>query len=175
MKLSIVTVCYPSVLPFIKPFFLSLMNQTDSDFDLWIGLDALEPSSIISIVGDAKKAKFVEVPFRSTTAGVRNTVLKYALEYSDAVVLVDSDDVLLETRVEFAKASVDKNDLTATAMRYIDQEGNKINGIFDPVNCDPDLLKSNAYGFTNTTWRTDTLKKLLPVPVHCVLDRKSVV
>ncbi|MCF8026061.1 MAG: hypothetical protein K9K82_11320 [Desulfobacteraceae bacterium] len=169
MHVSVVTAIYPAVLAYLKDFAESLENQTDSDFELWIGLDGLEEKDIQKAVGRKIAAHFVAAPKNATPAMVRNTVLQQALQNCEAATLVDADDILMESRVAAAKASAAGSDLTAAAMRFVDAAANPVEGFFDPDRGDPRLAYNNVYGFSNTTWRAEVLMRCLPVPAECVL------
>jgi len=169
MRLAIVTAAYPAVMKYLDDFFNSLKAQSDKDFDLWIALDGVDEKVVSLGFGKAKQARFVSAPPNATPAVVRNKVLEQALQNCDAAVLVDADDVLDATRVAAARESAGKYDVTATAMKYIDSDGNVINGFFDPYLGDPGLVRNNVFGFSNTTWRAQTLAQFLPVPESCVL------
>ena len=169
MRLAVVTAIYPSVMRYIEDFFNSLDAQTDQSFDLWVGVDGVDEKTIFSTLGKNISAKFVPVPFRATPAVVRNKVLEQALQKCDAVALVDADDILDKSRVEAAKKSAGEWDVTATAMKYINNEGKAVAGFFDPGLGDSSLVKNNVFGFSNTTWRAQVLASFLPVPANCVL------
>ncbi|MCF8095439.1 MAG: hypothetical protein K9J79_08795 [Desulfobacteraceae bacterium] len=169
MIVGVVTAIYPAVLTYLKDFAESLENQTDPEFELWIGLDGLDEKDIKEAAGRKLAAHFVDAPKNTTPAVVRNTVLQQALQNCEAAVLVDADDILMESRVAAAKASAGGYDLTATAMRFIDAARNPVEGVFDPDRGDPCLARNNVYGFSNTTWRAEILMRCLPVPAECVL------
>lgn len=169
MRVAVVTAAYPAVLPYLKDFAESLENQTDPDFELWIGLDGLEKKDIQKAAGRKISAYFVATPKSATPTMVRNTVLQQALQKCEAAVLVDADDILMESRVAAAKASAAESDLTAAAMRFVDATANPVEGFFDPDCGDPSLAYKNVYGFSNTTWRAEVLMRCLPVPAECVL------
>lgn len=169
MKLAVITAVYPAVMKYLKDFFKTLENQTDQCFTLWIGLDGVKPDDVVNLPSHIHNIHFVTPPPLSTPAEVRNAVLAVALPESDAVALIDADDLLAGTRVEAAKQSVGKADLTATCMRYIDDDGSLLDGIFDPALGDLSLVHTNVFGFSNTTWKSDTLANFLPVPKSCIL------
>ena len=168
MRLAVVTAAYPAARRFFKDFFCSLAMQTDQKFDLWVGLDDIDPICFEGLAKAGQKLNLVKVDAHSNPIIVRNKILGCALQNCDAVALVDIDDLLLPSRIEAAKSFAEKFDLSATSMNFIDAEGRPISGIFDPSSADPDLLLNNAFGFSNTTWRSKPLSDLLPVPDCCV-------
>lgn len=169
MKFALVTAIYPAVTKYLWDFFESLRQQSDQDYELWIGLDGISEKEVLHAAGLFSNIYSVKAPCKATPAVVRNKVLEQALQNCDTVALVDADDILDKTRVEAAKNSALKYDVTATAMQYVDNEGEKIEGLFDPSFGDPSLVMDNVFGFSNTTWRSQVLAKLTPVPVDCVL------
>lgn len=169
MKLALATAIYPSVTKYIGDFFNSARNQTNKDFDLWIGLDGVSENEVLKKTNNLSNIHFLKAPMNVTPAGVRNMVLEQVLPAYNAVALVDSDDILDETRVEAAKKHVAHSDVTATGMDYIDGEGKRIEGFFDPGLGDPSLIANNVFGFSNTTWRSVVLAQFIPVPDNCAL------
>lgn len=169
MKVAVVTAIYPNVIRYLGEFFDSLRRQTDQDFCLWIGLDGVSEQEVMAKAGKQFNIFFTRIPLNVTPAVVRNMVLEQALADCDIVVLVDADDMLCETRVEAARKSVEKNDVTAAAMDYMDENGKKTDGFFDPRVGDKRLIRNNVFGFSNTTWRSRVLLHFLPVPENCVL------
>ncbi|MCF8131384.1 MAG: hypothetical protein K9N10_22985 [Deltaproteobacteria bacterium] len=123
----------------------------------------------MAVAGNQFNICFTRIPLNATPVVVRNMVLEQALVDSDIVVLVDADDMLFETRVEAARKSAEKNDVTAAAMGYMDENGNRMDGFFDPYAGDKRLIKNNVFGFSNTTWRSRLLQNVLPVSENCVL------
>lgn len=169
MRLTVVTAIYPAALPFLGQFRQSLLDQDDRGFGLVAGLDGVEPAQVEAAAGGALGARWVAAPAGSTPAQVRNLALAAALEQSDALVLVDCDDVLLPSRVAAARDAASKRDLTAAAMDLVDADGHGLGLGFDPRAAAGDLARVNVYGFSNTTWRAAALGRCLPAPRDCRL------
>jgi hypothetical protein len=169
MKLSLVTAIYPGVTKYLLDFYKSILRQTDNDFDVWVGLDMISEKDVFNILGGYVNFHFVTAPANATPAVVRNYTLKYALKSCDAVALVDADDVLDKSRVASAKKRINNHDVVATGMNYIDSSGEIIDGFFDSTLGDPSFISYNAFGFSNTTWRSEVLAQFIPVPENCVL------
>ncbi|KAF1082726.1 MAG: hypothetical protein GQF41_0493 [Candidatus Rifleibacterium amylolyticum] len=168
MKLAVVTAAYPSAKFFFEDFFISLREQTDQKFDLWIGLDGISPCDFDGYCNLDKQLNFHKVTEKASPVVVRNQTLRRAVEHADTLVLVDIDDVLFPTRVEAARHFAEKFELSATAMNFIDSHSKLVSGVFDPSKGDPELIENNVFGFSNTTWRSSLLADLLPVPEDCV-------
>lgn len=169
MRLAVVTAVYPAALGFLKPFADSLAVQSDLDFALWIGLDGVEEEAVHQAAGRRLAAGFASAPVGVSPAEVRNLVLARALPGCDAVALVDADDILGPSRVAAAKAAAAQRDLTAAAMDFVDAAGRPIPGRFDPARGEAVPVRTNVYGFSNTTWRASVLAACLPAPADCVL------
>lgn len=169
MRVALYTTVYPESLSFFRQWSESILAQTCQDFDLCIALDMLEEMDVFAAAGRRFDAQFLMAPTKCTPAGIRNHALLAILDRYDVVILVDSDDILLPTRVEAAMVAARKNDVTATAMELADILGRKLNVSFDPAIEGENITRCNVFGFSNTTWRASVLKACLPVPVDCRL------
>lgn len=148
------------------------MQQTDQQYDLWVGLDGIEPDQITEILGTELKAHWVPGKSGDTPVQVRQRALLQIVKAYSAVIFVDSDDMLMPTRVERAKLYLRNSDLTACAMNICLENGSDTGLIFAPPR-DTDLgnllIKNNVFGLSNTAYRCDLLKHCLPVPRNCQL------
>jgi hypothetical protein len=85
---------------------------------------------------------------------------------------VDSDDLLHPTRVEAARAALHSSDLVGCALRLVDQDGNDLKMVFGlPAHLQPDsvLPRNNVFGFSNSAFRAEVLRRCLPIPAKAVL------
>lgn len=169
MRLALYTTIYPESLPFLQQWSASVFAQTCQEFDLWIALDGVSETDVFAAATRRFGAQFLSAPAQSTPAGVRNYALAVLLDFCDVVVLVDSDDILLPTRVEAALVAAEKNDLTASAMELVDVTGDRLNISFDPAVEGNDIVHGNVFGFSNTTWRSSLLRDCLPASPDCRL------
>ena len=169
MRLALYTTIYPEALPFLQQWGESVTAQSWRNFDLWIALDEVAKVDVFAATGCLEDAHFITVPPSSTPAEVRNYALNCFLDHCDAVVLVDSDDILLPIRMEAASVAAKKNDLTVSAMELADASGAKLDILFNPALEGKDIVRGNVFGFSNTTWRSSVLKACLPVPSECRL------
>lgn len=169
MHLALYTTVYPAVLPFLWQWAESVVVQSCQDFELWIGIDGIDKEVVRTAAGRRLDAHFVNVSAGATPAEVRNQALAVVLNHCDAVALVDSDDILLPTRVEGALSAAEQCDLTACAMDLVDSDGDSLGIHFDPARHGRDIVHNNVFGFSNTTWRSQVLQECLPVPEDCVL------
>jgi hypothetical protein len=104
--LALYTAVYPGAARFLVPWYASVQAQADREFDLWISLDGLTQEAVAAQLGTRPDATFVVAEAGSTPAQVRQQALTRIADDYDAVVLVDSDDVLHPDRVAAARASL---------------------------------------------------------------------
>jgi len=171
-KLGVYTTVYPAVLKFLPEWHESVQAQTDTDFELWIGLDALKQSDIEARLGTRINAHWIEAVTASSPALIRDHALRQMTGADFDVVLVDSDDVLHPTRVAAARQSLRNSDLAACALEIVDEGGASLGSKF---NLDPSvkpsqvLPRNNVFGFSNSAWRCELLERCLPIPRDAVL------
>ena len=151
----------------------SLRQQTDQEFQLWIGLDKLAKRiQSRSVLGPDLKANWVVAPAGATPAQIRQKALASIVETCSGVVLVDSDDLLHPSRVAAARAALQNSELAGCALCLIDQQGNDLDLTFDlPPQLEPDDVfpRNNVFGFSNSAFRSDLLRRCLPIPATAVL------
>ena len=120
-RIAVYTTIYPGVEVYLPDWYRSVQAQTDQDFQLWIGLDGIEASSVETAIGAHLEAVWVPSEPGNTPARIRQRSLAQIVEDFDAVVLVDSDDILHPTRVAAARATLQTSELAACALRLVDQ------------------------------------------------------
>jgi hypothetical protein len=172
MTLAVYTTVYPGAEAYLVEWYRSLRQQTDQDFELWIGLDMFGRERVQEMLGGGVKAHWVEAPSGATVAQVRQQALARIVETCSAVVLVDSDDLLDPTRVGAARAGLEDSELTGCALGLIDQQGKDLGATFDlPRRLKPDDVfpRNNVFGFSNSAFRTDLLRRCLPIPADAIL------
>ncbi|HET6495446.1 MAG TPA: glycosyltransferase family A protein, partial [Thermoleophilia bacterium] len=101
-SLAVYTTVYPGVEPFLADWYASVARQTDADFRLWIGLDVMDVDAATTAIGAEPDAVWVRSSTGDTPGSLRQRALAQLVERHDAVVLVDSDDLLHSSRVETA-------------------------------------------------------------------------
>lgn len=172
MTLAVYTTIYPGAEPYLVDWYRSLCQQTDHDFQLWIGLDTLGREYVQNMLGSEPQATWVVAPPGATAAQIRQTALARIVETCDAVVLVDSDDVLHPSRVAAARADLETSELAGCALCLIDQHGKDLGVTFGlPPQLGPEDVfpRNNVFGFSNSAFRADLLRRCLPVPADAVL------
>ena len=172
--LALYTTVYPGVEPFLPDWYRSVRNQTDQDFQLWIGLDSISAEAVNDLLGTDPKAVCVPAHPGDTPAQVRQRALERIVAAHDAVVLVDSDDVLYPSRVAKARTALARSDVAACAIRLVDREGRDLGVTFalpGPGGSPPEtvLPRYNIFGLSNTSFRSTVLRRCLPIPGDAVL------
>lgn len=171
-KLGVYTTVYPAVLKYLPEWYRSVQLQTDTDFELWIGLDALNRSDVEAALGSSVNAHWIQATENSTPALVRHHALRQMTAADLDVVLVDSDDVLHPSRVASARQALRNSDLVACALEIVDESGQSLGSQF---NLDPTVKPSqvlpgnNVFGFSNSAYRCELLERCLPIPSNAVL------
>jgi hypothetical protein len=170
--LALYTTIYPAVLAYLPEWYRSVQSQTDSDFELWIGLDQVTPDAVESALGCRVDANWIIAPKSATVAQVRQLALSQITDRDLDVVLVDSDDILHPSRVAGAREALRGCDLGACALEIVDEKGSTLNAEFNlDAGLRPSqvLPRSNVFGFSNSAYRYDLLKRCLPIPPEAVL------
>jgi len=171
-SLALFTTIYPGVEPFLKDWYASLRSQTDQDFQVWIGLDELTSAAAIDAMGGDPDATWIPAPPGDSPAQVRQRALEDIVTGYDAVVMVDSDDILHPTRIASARAALETSDLNGCALRLVDVQGQDLGLSFrlPEGKTGQDILpRNNVYGLSNTAYRSDTLRRCLPIPTETAL------
>ncbi len=171
MKLAVYTTIYPGVQQYLADWYRSLLSQTDLDFELWVGLDTLSSAMVEDLLGIEAKAKWVAAPAGASPAEIRQLALSRLVESYDGVILVDSDDVLLPTRVEAARLQLAESDLAGCTLALIGEQGRELGltfGVPMQVTADSVMPRNNVFGFSNSAYRTDLLQRCLPIPAGAV-------
>jgi len=170
--LALYTTIYPGVERFLSDWYESVLRQTDRDVQLWIGLDGLKIEVAQKALGGRPRVTWVPAEVGDTPAQVRQRALARIADSCDGVVLVDSDDVLHPTRVAAARESLLDGDVTGCALRLVDGQGCDLGMVLGlPCGSQPaDVLpRHNIYGLSNSAYRSDILRRCLPIPADAVL------
>lgn len=171
-KLGVYTTVYPAVLKFLPEWYDSIRSQTDTDFELWIGLDVLKRGDVEARLGTSIDAHWIEADVQSSPALIRDRALRQMTSADFDVVLVDSDDVLHPTRVAAARQALRDSELAGCALEIVDETGASLGSKF---NLDPSvkpsqvLPRNNVFGFSNSALRCELLERCLPIPDDAVL------
>jgi hypothetical protein len=170
--LALYTTIYPGVEKFLGDWYRSLQEQTDQDFRLWIGLDLLDSEAAAEAMGGRPEAIWISGVSGDTPAQIRQRAFAQIVEQHDGVVLVDSDDVLHPSRVAAARVALQTSELVGCALRLVNQEGKDMGMTFSlPTQTNPQdvLPRNNVFGLSNTAFRSDLLRKCMPIPPNIAM------
>ena len=170
-RLALYTTVYPGVEKYLSAWYESVLAQTDTNFDVWMGVDGLDIDAVIEAMGTDPSATWVMAARGDSPAQVRQQAIERMVNDYPAVVFVDSDDLLEPTRVEGARNALKTNDVSGCAMRLIDDGGNDLGIVSQPPagNAAALLPRYNVFGLSNTAYRSQILRQCLPIPAQCVL------
>ena len=171
-RLALYTTVYPGIEKYLSAWYNSVLAQTDRNFDIWIGVDGLDVSTLITAMGADPSTTWVIATKGDSPAQIRQKAIARMVRKYPAVVFADSDDVLEPTRVEAARESLTQSDVSGCAMRIIDERGNDLGIVLKPPEGQDIgglLPRNNVFGLSNTAYRTQILRQCLPIPAECVL------
>jgi hypothetical protein len=171
-RIAVYTTVYPGVEMYLPDWYHSVRDQTDQDFQLWIGLDGINASAVETAIGTHLDVVWVPSEPGSTPALIRQRSLAQIVEDFDAVVLVDSDDILRPTRVAAARAALQTSELAACALQFVDQYRQDLGTTLtlpERAVADNILPRNNVFGFSNSAYRSELLRQCLPVPATIAL------
>jgi hypothetical protein len=161
MRTALYTTFYPAAKPYLQTWADSVAAQSDKNIDLWIAVDNVETNDLV--LPDIK-THWLHAHPDDTPASLRQRAFEEMIQAYDAVIFVDSDDVLLPERVAVAKDYLKSFDVYGCALKLIDTDGRDTGQVFSSPRTDwVNLLSQyNIFGLSNTAYRTDTLASCLP-------------
>ena len=171
-QLCVYTTIYPGVKKYLHDWYQSVQKQTDRDYQLWIALDEVSIEDAIDAMGGDPKATWVTAKRGDTPAKIRQRALEQIVDACDGVVLVDSDDILHAPRVAAAREALRTSDLSGCALRLVDQRGRDLHLTLGPpatVRPETILPRNNVFGLSNSSFRTEMLRRCLPIPATAVV------
>jgi len=170
--LAVYTTVYPGVERYLADWYRSLCRQTDQDCQLWVGLDMVDVESATKAMGGDPDAIWVPGQNEDVPAMIRQRALAQIVERHDAVVLVDSDDIMHPTRIATAREMLRANEVVGCALRLVDERGSSMDVTFAlPATMTPEDVfpRTNAFGLSNTAVRSNVLRRCLPIPAEVAL------
>jgi hypothetical protein len=172
-RLAMYATVFHGVENYLADWYKSVQQQTDRDFDLYIGCDRLQPREVKTIAGESIHANWVVAPDGSTPVQVRELAIREILRESyPAVVFVDADDILHPTRVEAARETISRASVSGCALEMVTESGVSTGWRFGPmgeVDFEALLPRYNFFGMSNSVYRTDVLRRCLPIPPGCAI------
>lgn len=166
------TTAYRAGLRYLPDFLSGLAEQTDANFHLTIAVDDVEAAELtpyLAAAGQDLAARTATHHSEKATdhVALRQEVLLRTLPGTTGVVLMDSDDVPLPTRVAAARAALAEAEVAACALELTDAAGTPTGGRFaaEPINDWASVLaRSNVVGFGNAAYRSEVLLDCLAAP-----------
>lgn len=171
-KVALCTTIYRGVEVYLPDWYRSVQAQTDQDYKLWIGLDGIEPEAVERVIGARLNVIWILSERGDSPAQVRQRAMAQIVDDCDAVVFVDSDDTLHESRVAAARAALETCDLSGCALRLVYEEGQELGLTFSlpaETRAEDVLPRHNVFGLSNSAYRSDLLRRCLPVPAGVIL------
>ena len=171
-RLAVHGTVYRAALRFFGDWYESVCAQSDTDFDVWLSLDGVTEREVFEVIGEPPHVTWRMAPPNATPSAVRQDALAAMVTAYDGIVAADVDDVMLPSRVAAARASLETADVTACALDVMDESGRDLGVVFVPpadLRLDTMLPRWNVFGFSNVVWRSDMLRRCLPIPATCLL------
>lgn len=168
---ALYTTIYPGVERFLADWFNSFDGLDSDGLDLWIGVDGISADIVSRWISPDVEVHFVPTVNGETPISLRNRALDMIIANYDYVVFADSDDILEPTRVAASMLALEDADVHGCALGLVDVEGNDLGeyfGLYANESPDQVLPRNNFLGLSNSAWRTDMLRRCLPVPSGCV-------
>ena len=165
MNLALYTTIHPGTRPYLRDWYASVQAQSDQEFEIWVGLHGMTiPKARNAMGAERDEINWVSVQDDATPAQVRIKAWEAIVPMTQAIIMVDADDVLHPSRVHQARHQITTCDVAACRVRLVDQGGASIGYRLPPEGYErvSDVLPShNAFGLTNTTYRTGLLSSIL--------------
>jgi hypothetical protein len=171
-RIAVYTTIYPGSEAYLLDWYRSVKGQEDQNFQLWIGLDGIGSKAVESVIGSHVEAMWVPSRQNDTPARIRQRSLTRIAEKCDAVVLVDSDDVMHPSRVASARVALQSSDVTGCALRLVDEQmedSGDVLTLSGTMNPEDVLPRNNVFGFSNSAYRSELLRRCLPIPAEAEL------
>ncbi len=172
MNIALYTTIYPGVECFLEAWKQSVLKQSNQNFEIWVGVDGFSLDRAKKLLSGLEVKQFFISKYPNLKAYVRKTVLAEMVRLYDVIVLVDSDDVLEESRVCSASHQLNDYDVIGCAMSLIDEQGHDLGVSFGRKEAAfqrEDIIQYNQFGLSNTAYRSDLLKECLEVSNECEL------
>lgn len=170
-RLALYTTLYPQAFPYFADWFRSYRAQRDAGVDVWIGLDGAAPEMVWELAGERFDFTPVAASPGMSVAGLRQKAFAQIAQRYEGVVFTDPDDWMMPERVAQARADLEQWDAVACAMRIVRTDGLDLGLAFTlpGEHVEEGLVERNVFGLSNTAYRCDLLRRLLPIPDGVVL------
>jgi len=171
-QLALYTTVYPGVEKYFRDWYRSVKNQTDNNFDIWVGVDGISMETIKEAAGEDFEATWVFAEQGDSPARIRSRSISRIVNQYPGVVFTDSDDILQPERIALTRNLLEEYEVAACAMRLVDKNRRDLGLVFfmpTDFSIQDQISKVNLFGLTNSAFRSETLSKCLPIPDDCVL------
>jgi hypothetical protein len=170
-RIALYTTVYPAAARYLAAWWRSVAAQTDCAFELWIGVDGMRRDEVAAAMGAEPCAEWVFAEHGDSPAAIRARAMARMVERHDGVVFADCDDILHPERVAASREALRGADVTACALRIIDEESRDLGLVFGPSPEDDPVERLpwwNVFGLSNSVYRASVLRRCLPAPAECV-------
>lgn len=180
--IAVYAVVYPAAMRFFGEFWSSLAPQLIEGFELCLSLDGVTEDEVWAVTGPEQRLRLAPVTSGSnghwpTPAEIRDKDLAGLAKEFYAVVLLDSDDIVLPGRLEAARNALSEHDVYACALEIVGEDARPLqvpdfaldDSELHELNRGALLADVNAFGFSNSAYRSEILRQCLEVPSQTVL------
>jgi len=152
---------FPSIEKYIKDFLLSILEQTEKNFDILILNDNLGSQDLLN---KFPNNTIIDIPNGTTPSKIRLIGINYAIEKKyKRLIFSDADDYFSNNRVEKTITALNKFDFTYNQIIAVDEKGAKIKNI-SPfpskkfLKSYKDIIDYNIIGLSNSAINLNVLK-----------------
>lgn len=153
------TTIFPSCEVYLDDFFISLENQTDTDFDLIIINDGFD--DLDSYAKKYTRLNIIEVKSNETPIQNRINGIQFIIAQGyENLFFGDSDDYFAKNRLSVSKGLLEKYEIIVNDLTLFNTT-KKTENIFKNIKFSKnDLISENIFGLSNTAIKTRILKNI---------------
>ena len=122
-RYALYTTIYPGIERFLGEWCRSVNSQDHSNFDVWIGIDNVETTTVSSLLDQRFEVIFVHALSGETPVSLRCRAMMAMVARYETIVFTDSDDILETDRVSAALSGIVDADIYGCALGLIDVGG----------------------------------------------------
>jgi hypothetical protein len=166
LKIAFFSVIYPGVEKYIDSFFLSLIGQDYTKFDVIIFNDGF--NNIREYVNKYHSLNITIIPYQNTQAKIRERGIEHVVSSGyDAIIFGDADDYFKENRISETifllnnyEIVINDIDIVSESCECIFKEyfSNNLKNLQEIIL--EYILDKNCFGLSNTAVKTSVLKKI---------------
>jgi len=164
-KVAFLTTIFPMHEEYLIDFFNSLVNQTNTAFDIIVVNDGYEKFAIIK--EKYSSLNIIELPYSNSIAKNREYGINWCIDNKyDILIFGDSDDYFSKNRVELSLEKLKDFDIVVNDLSLFDESGVYIekyisNRIKDGAVINLEFIKDkNIFGLSNTAVNIKILNKV---------------